>query len=111
MTVLNSKELEAYFRYPDLTPQSIYLAKTIKETIEEDIYLEMEFLVKYDEAKTSMQNIVDMPDKDIDLLIRLMHQNKGVFPARKRKLFDKLTDEEILKMQSTFQTTFNIPSN
>ena len=111
LTVLNSKELEAYFRYPDLTPQSIYLAKTIKETIEEDIYLEMEFLVKYDEAKTSMQNIVDMPDKDIDLLIRLMHQNKGVFPARKRKLFDKLTDEEILKMQSTFQTTFNIPSN
>lgn len=108
LTVINSKEMEAYFRYPDLTSQSIYLAKTVKETIEEDIYLEMEFLVKYDEAKIAIQNIVDMPDKDTDLLIRLLHQNKGMFPIRKRKHFEKITDDEILKMQTAFQNTFNI---
>ena len=109
LTVTNSKEIEAYFRYPDLTTQSIYLAKTIKETIEEDIYMEMEFLVKYDEAKIAIQYIVDMPDKDIDLLIRLLHQNKGMFPARKRKHFEKLTDDEILQMQTAFQNAFNMP--
>lgn len=50
-----------------------------------------------------------MPDKDIDLLIRLLHQNKGMFPARKRKHFEKLTDDEILQMQTAFQTAFNMP--
>ncbi len=111
LTVTNPNEIESYYRYPDLTMECAYLAKTIKETIEEDIYLEMEFLVKYDEVKIAIQNIVDMPDKFIDLFIRLLHQNKGLFPIRKRQHFEKLTDNEILKMQTAFQNTFNIPLN
>ena len=84
---------------------------TVSRPSLEDIYLEMEFLVKYDEVKIAIQNIVDMPDKFIDLFIRLLHQNKGLFPIRKRQHFEKLTDNEILKMQTAFQNTFNIPLN
>lgn len=110
MTVTNSHEVESYFRYPDLTAQSVYLGRTVKGTIEEDIYREMEFLVKYDEAKTAIKNVVDMPDKDIDLFIKFIHQNRGKFPARRRKQFDKLTDDEINKMENAFQEIFTIPA-
>jgi hypothetical protein len=106
LKITNADTVEGYFRYPDLTAQCVYLAKTIKGTIQEDIYWEMEFLVKYDEAKSAFRNVVDMPDKDIDLLIRFLHQNMGRFPARRRKQFDKLTDDEIRKMEIAFQEIF-----
>lgn len=106
--VMNLEEVEGYFRYPDLTAQCIYLAQTIKDTITEDIYWEMEFLMKYDEIKLSAQEIVDMPDRDMDLLIKLLHQNKGELSSRKRKLFEKLTDQEISQIETVFRKIFNI---
>ena len=109
MKVTNPDIVEGYFRYPDLTAQCVYLGKTIKGTIEEDIYREMEFLLKYDEAKLAIRDIVDMPDKDIDLFIKLMHQNNGRFPMRRRKHFTKLTDHEIGKMENAYKEIFNIP--
>jgi hypothetical protein len=109
LSVSNPEAVEGYFRYPDLTSQCIYLASTIQETIKEDIYPEMEFLVKYDEAKIAIQEIVDMPDQYIDLLIKLLHQNKGILSERKRKHFEQLTDSEISQIQAVFKQVF--PSN
>jgi hypothetical protein len=111
LVVTNPDEVAAYFRYPDLTEQSVYLAKTIKSTIKEDIFWEIEFLVKYDEAKKTIQDIVDMPDRDINRLIKLLHQNRGTLAARKRKLFEKLTDDEISKMETSFKEIFNITTS
>jgi hypothetical protein len=110
LTIINPEEVESYFRYPDLTTQCVYLGNTIKGTITEDIFWEMEFLVKYDETKSAFRNIVDMPDKQIDLLIKFMHQNRGTFPARKRTKFSVLTDDELNKMQTAFREIFNIPA-
>mgnify|MGYP001545365566 FL=1 len=106
LRVTNPEAVEGYFRYPDLTSQCIYLATTIQETIKEDIYPEMEFLVKYDEAKTAIQEIVDMPDRYIDLLIKLLHQNKGLLSERKRKHFTQLTDSELSRIETVFREVF-----
>ena len=106
LRVTNPEAVESYFRYPDLTSQCIYLATTIQETIKEDIYPEMEFLVKYDEAKTAIQEIVDMPDRYIDLLIKLLHQNKGLLSERKRKHFTQLTDSELSRIETVFREVF-----
>lgn len=108
MVVTNPTEVEGYFRYPDLTEQVIYLAKTIKGTITEDIYWEMEFLVKYDEVKAAIQEIVDMPDRNIDMMIKFLHQNRGELAARKRKHFAELTDPEISQMEIAFKEIFEI---
>jgi hypothetical protein len=106
MVVTNPSEVESYFRYPDLTEQVIYLARTIKGTITEDIYREMVFLMKYDEVKAAIQGIVDMPDRNIDMMIKFLHQNKGELAARKRKYFEELTDDEIARIQSNFKEIF-----
>jgi hypothetical protein len=42
-----------------------------------------------------MKQRVDMPDKLIDSFIRFTHQNKGVFPKRRRNTFQMLKDDEI----------------
>jgi hypothetical protein len=110
ITVRNPDEIEGYYRYPDLTDQSIYLANIIKDTIEEDIIQEMDFLVKYDETKSAIQRIVDIPDRIIDQLIRLIHNNHGRLSKRKRDKFEKLTDAEIQKIEKAFQDIFEMPT-
>lgn len=108
VTVTNPEEVEGYFRYPDLTEHSIYLIQTIHATLEEDMPGELVFLQRYDEAKKELQRIVDMPDKDINLMIIFLHQNKGVFPKRRREQFAKLTDEEIQQMQQAYRTVYEM---
>ncbi|MDQ6845298.1 MAG: hypothetical protein M3Z92_13265 [Bacteroidota bacterium] len=49
-----------------------------------------------------------MPDKDIDLMIMFLHQNKGVFPKRRREQFAGLTNDEINKMQVAFRKIFEM---
>jgi Fic/DOC family len=102
----NPLEVEGYYRYPDLTPQAIYLAETIHATLKEDMPEELLFLMRYDEAKKEIQHIVDMPDRDINLMLIFLHQNKGVFPKRRREQFSKLNDEEILKMQEVYRKIY-----
>ena len=106
--ITNEETIEGYYRYPDLTEQCIYLLQAIHATLIEDMPEELKFLQKYDEVKKALQNIVDMPDKDITLMIVFLHQNKGVFPKRKRGHFSKLTDKEIAQMQDGFREIFEI---
>lgn len=108
VTVQNASEVEGYYRYPDLTPQTTYLAEVIHATIKEDMPQELIYLLRYDEAKKEIQKIVDMPDRDIGRMLVFFHQNRGVFPKRRRELFSKLTDEEIAAMQNAYRRVFEI---
>lgn len=106
--ITNSRDVEGYFRYPDLTEHCIYLLETIHATLREDMPEELTFLQRYDEAKKELQRIVDMPDRDINLMLIFLHQNKGVFPKRRRERFAKLTDEEIARMQEVYGRVFEL---
>jgi Fic/DOC family len=104
--VTNAPEVESYFRYPDLTYQSVYLAQTITATISQDMTEELNFLERYDELKKDFQNLVDMPDKDINDIIMFLHQNKGTFPNRRKGDFPKLTADEFLAMENIYREIF-----
>jgi hypothetical protein len=69
---------------------------------------EIRFIQRYDEAKLALQKIVDMPDKDINLMLMFLHQNSGVFPKRRRDRFSKLTDDEILRMQNAYRNIHDL---
>ena len=106
LTLTEPQKVEGYFRYPDLTIQCIYLMETIHASLEEDIPKEMLFLLRYDEAKHELQEIVDMPDKAVNMMLIFLHQNHGIFPNGRRKDFEKLTDKEILSMQDAYRRIF-----
>jgi hypothetical protein len=108
INITNHQEMEAYFRYPDLTDQCIYLINTIHATLNEDMPEELLFIQRYDEAKKELQRIVDMPDKLLNNMLMFLHQNKGVFPKRRRDQFGQLTDEEIKRMQAAYQAVYEM---
>jgi hypothetical protein len=69
---------------------------------------ELSFIQRYNEAKKELQYIVDMPDKLINMMLAFLHQNKGVFPKRRREYFSKLSDAEIKAMQDAFRRVFEM---
>lgn len=102
LTVNNANEIEALYRYPDLTNHAIFLAKSIRITIAEDVPGELLFLQRYDQLKLSIQQIVDMPNKKMDRMIILLHQNNGKLSNRKRKLFKELKEAEINQLEQAY---------
>ena len=82
MTVHN--DTARWYAYIDMTPQAEALYRFIKHTIDTELVEELSFLANYDETKKAIQDIVDMPDRQIDLFIRFCLQNNGRISARKR---------------------------
>lgn len=82
------EEVAAYFRYPDLTKQCIYLAETIAATM---LLLPaiwwLDFLLHYDELKANMQATVDMPGKEINRFVLFTHQNEPHFQPGGETIF------------------------
>lgn len=107
LIVNNPIETEALYRYPDFTKHAIFLIRAIKSTVTEEIPDELVFLERFDELKKDIQHIVDMPDKKLDFIIVLLHQNNGKISAKKRKLFPELTNDEISKMEIAYLEVFD----
>jgi hypothetical protein len=105
MTVHN--ETAVWYRYMDMTPQAESLFRFIEKTIDTELAGELAFIANYDKTKKVVQEIVDMPDRQIDLFIRFCLQNNGRLSARKRTShFDFLSDEEIARMEQAVQSAY-----
>ena len=89
------------YRYIDMTAQAEALYDFVKLTIEHELVEELDFLANYDKTKQAIQEIVDMPDRLIDLFIQLCLQNNGRLSTKKREShFGFLTDDELAGMES-----------
>jgi len=90
-----------YYKYIDFTPLAEFLYQCVERTIHSDLEKELDFLSRYDEIKRGIKDIVDLPDRKVDLFIKCVRQNGGILSARKREtLFSKLTEKEIAQMES-----------
>ena len=97
----------AFYRYLDYTQLSRFLFECIEKTIHTDFKQELDYIANYDRAKKALQEIVDMPDKKIDLLIQCIVQNKGKLSVDKRKShFYMLTNEECEAIEKAIRTVF-----
>ena len=109
MTVEN--DTACWYQYMDMTPQSEALYEFVTKTIEEELVEELSFLANYDNTKKAIQDIIDMPDRLIDLFIQLCLQNNGSLSARKRSAhFDFLTDEELSAMEQAVRDGYTVYS-
>lgn len=111
MTVKNAAVIETLYRFPDLTNHAIFLARAIQTTVNKDVPEELIFLQCYDELKSGIREIVDMPDNKIDRMILFLHQNNGKLSSRKRKLYEELSDNEIENMERVYSQIFEIKDN
>jgi hypothetical protein len=89
------------YSYIDMTAQAEALSDFVMLTIEHELVEELDFLANYDRTKQAIQEIVDLPDRLIDLFIQLCLQNNGRLSARKREAhFAFLTDDETAGMEN-----------
>ena len=98
-----------WYRYIDMTAQAEALYDFIQRAIDTELPNELAFLARYDETKRALMEIVDMPDRSIDLFIRFCRRNRGRLGARKRAVyFELLTDEEIAQMEQVVREVFSV---
>jgi Fic family protein len=98
MTVEDESAL--WYSYMDMTIQAEALSGFLRKTIEEELVQELNFLANYDATKKAIQDIIDMPDRLIDLFIQLYLQGNGKLSAKMRSShFEFLSDEELAAME------------
>ena len=101
MTVLTDSV--GFYRFMDMTRIAERLFGFVEATIQGELAGELDFLDRYDRIKRGLQEIVDMPDRRMDLFIRLCLQNKGRIAKGKRDLFAGLTEDEVAAMEKVVQ--------
>jgi ribosomal protein S21 len=72
----------------------------VERTIEKEFRRELEFVLRFREARRAIENIVELPDRAANLFIKVCLSNGGKLSAVKRKAhFPKLTEKEIRAME------------
>lgn len=95
------------YRYFDATRQAEFLYDCVVQTIEYSLPEEIEFLERYDRMKTAINERLDMPDRTIDLMIRFLRQNNGVFSKRaSEKEFKALSAAERRELETLYAEIF-----
>lgn len=104
-----NQETADFYKFIDFTPIAEFLYRCVEQTIHTDLEEELDFLSRYDLIKSSIKKIIDMPDKEVDLLIRCVRQNNGTLSKRKRESwFHMLSDKEIEEIEKVIHS--NNPS-
>ena len=65
------------WRYLDLTQHVAYMAEVIQRTVREDMLEESRYLRSHGRARAAIKEIVEMPDAQIDRVIRSVQSNRG----------------------------------
>ncbi|QTD57298.1 Fic family protein [Parasphingorhabdus cellanae] len=102
-----TNETADLYRYFDATPHAEFLYECVAQTIEIDLPKEAQFLQNYDRFDEAVQNIVDMPERLINLLFKFLEQNDGKFSERARsKEFAALSEAETKAIEKMYSDIF-----
>lgn len=97
-----------YYRFFDATPHAEFLYSCVKQTIEEDLPRETDFLRRYDQFRARIKEIIDMPARTSDLLFQFLRQNDGRLSKRARENeFAKMTEVEVTTAEQAYAEAFD----
>jgi Fic family protein len=95
------------YRYFDCTEAAEFLYGCVAHAIDEDLPREIDFLRRNDEAKRRIMNLVEMPDRMTENLVRLIRVNEGKLGRKRREgEFEKLTDDEVVSIEAIVREAF-----
>jgi len=106
--VMVTNETIDYYRYFDATQVSEFLYECVKDTIDHIIPEEVDYLNKFEEFKSFIDNTFEMPDDLLSLLVGFLEQNNGKLSNRARiKEFESLNDQEVEEIEAQYRLIFN----
>ena len=83
----------------DATAMAEALYRWTAETVRKELKTELDFLVRFRAARAEMDEVVDMPDKEASLFIKLVVENAGRLSKAKRGRFPELSDDHIVRLE------------
>lgn len=99
-----------FYRYFDATRHAEFLFGCLERTISDDLPKELRFLEARDQFHKRATQIIDMPEKTIDLLLHFLRQGNGRLSRRAvDKEFGKLKTEEISAFEEIYEEVTDIP--
>ncbi len=100
-------ETADYYRYFDATAHAKFLYSCVEQTVEEDLPAEIRFLQAFDKFSSAVKEIVEMPDRKVELLRAFLAQGEGRLSKRVREMeFHALTDEEATQFELLYSELF-----
>jgi hypothetical protein len=98
-----------YYRYFDATAQTEFLYGCVEQTVEHDLPEEVRFLEAFDEFSSTVKDIVEMPDREIERLRGFLAQGQGRLSRRAREReFGALTGEEATRIEALYRELFGV---
>ncbi|UIJ83383.1 hypothetical protein [Rhizobium leguminosarum] len=95
-------------RYFVCTDAATFLYQRVQRTVEHDLPREIDYLRRHDEARRAIMDTVEMPDRLADDLLMFIRQNNGALPRKRwEREFEKLTDQEITRVEAIIQDIFD----
>jgi len=102
-----TSETADYYRFFDATGPAEFLLACVEQTITHDLPDETTFLQRYDHFASSVQRMLEMPDRTVNLLHRFLQQNGGTLSRRAREReFERLSDSEVEQIEHLYATQF-----
>lgn len=106
VSVLN--DTSDLYRYYDCTAEVEFIFSCIEQTIQVSLPQELSYLKKHDRALENIMNTIEMPDQLAKQFILFARQNEGKISRKRReKEFAKLTDQEIVELESIVAEAFD----
>ena len=95
------------YRYFDCTEAAEFLYACVAHAIDKDLPREIDFLRRNDEAMRRIMNMVEMPDRMAENLVRFIRLNEGKLGRKRREgEFEKLTDDEVASIEAIVREAF-----
>lgn len=93
-------ETASFYRYIDFSDIAEALYCWLERAIRDDLMGELDFLVGIERTRQAMRAVVDLPDRLMDLFIKVCLQNGGKLSATKRAShFDMVKDDEVQRLE------------
>jgi Fic family protein len=96
-----------FYRFFDATPHAEFLYECVRQTIEQDLPNETNFLRNFDTFRSGIENMIDMPERTLNNLFGFLRQNDGRLSKRARgSEFAELTEDEVVKIEQFYADSF-----
>ncbi|WP_370630741.1 Fic family protein [Vogesella sp. XCS3] len=94
------------YRFWDASRETAFLGKMIAEAVQNEIPRELSYLQGYDAAFTQLDAALDIPHKDLAILIRATQQNGGTISNNVRKRYYHIPGEVLDKIEAVVRSSF-----
>ncbi len=104
--ILNTAHTAAY-RFFGGGRETDFLNRMFQIAVEEEIPKELAWLRGYDKACRRVEAEFDLPQQDINTLIRVIHQNDNRLAARRRHRYANVSDAELKRIEMIVAQAFD----